>query len=178
MVLVEVAALQQAVGLVMGVLRTFPGDGDITETSCAVLWLLALHGKPWGLQGRGIQPSLNQTVLVLLSQAVPPTPIGCVKEPQLESLVTLFLKSIRLGQGRTLLVMNACRGLACLARESGEPGIVEVEPHQCPATPDTNPARVDPGCCWVWPPLLSPPPSPRRVFTTMGATDPTSAYTL
>ncbi|XP_049629729.1 serine/threonine kinase-like domain-containing protein STKLD1 [Suncus etruscus] len=85
-VLVEVAALQQAVGIVMGVLRTFPGDGDITETSCAVLWLLALH--------------------------------GCVKEPQLESLVTLFLKSIRLGQGRTLLVMNACRGLACLARES------------------------------------------------------------
>lgn len=73
-VLVEVAALQQAVGLVMGVLRTFPGDGDITETSCAVLWLLALHGKPWGLQGRGVQPSLSQTVPVLLSQAVPPHP--------------------------------------------------------------------------------------------------------
>ncbi|XP_054979999.1 serine/threonine kinase-like domain-containing protein STKLD1 [Sorex araneus] len=43
---------------------------------------------------------------------------GCVKEPELEQLAGLFLRCIRLGQGRALLVTSAYRGLAGLAKES------------------------------------------------------------
>lgn len=37
-------------------------------------------------------------------------------------MVALFLQSIRLCQDRVLLVNNAYRGLASLAKVSGEPG--------------------------------------------------------
>lgn len=36
--------------------------------------------------------------------------------------MVLFLQSLRLCQDRILLVNNACRGLASLAKVSGEPG--------------------------------------------------------
>lgn len=36
--------------------------------------------------------------------------------------MVLFLQSLRLCQDRVLLVNNACRGLASLAKVSGEPG--------------------------------------------------------
>ncbi|XP_058158654.1 serine/threonine kinase-like domain-containing protein STKLD1 isoform X2 [Dasypus novemcinctus] len=43
---------------------------------------------------------------------------GCIKEHQLEHVVGLLLHSIRLCQDRVLLVSNAYRGLASLAKES------------------------------------------------------------
>jgi hypothetical protein len=46
----------------------------------------------------------------------------CIKECQFEPVVALFLQSIQLCQDRVLLVNNACRGLASLAKVSGEPG--------------------------------------------------------
>lgn len=51
-----------------------------------------------------------------------PPPAGCIKEHLLEEVVVLFLQSLRLCQDRVLLVNNACRGLASLAKVSGEPG--------------------------------------------------------
>lgn len=47
---------------------------------------------------------------------------GCIKEHQFADVVTLFLQSIRLCQERIPLVNNAYRGLASLAKVSGEPG--------------------------------------------------------
>lgn len=47
-------------------------------------------------------------------------PTGCIKEQLLEEVVVLLLRSLRLCQGRVLLVNNACRGLASLAKVSGE----------------------------------------------------------
>ncbi|XP_055988650.1 serine/threonine kinase-like domain-containing protein STKLD1 [Sorex fumeus] len=77
-------SLERAVGLVTKAQTAFPEDLDIAESSCALLWLLAMQ--------------------------------GCIKEP--EQLTSLFLHCIRLGQDRALLVTNAYRGLACLAKES------------------------------------------------------------
>lgn len=47
---------------------------------------------------------------------------GCIKESQFEKVVELFLRSIQLCPGRVLLVNNACRGLASLAKVSGKSG--------------------------------------------------------
>lgn len=47
---------------------------------------------------------------------------GCIKEHLFEEVVSLFLQSIRLCQDRVLLVNSAYRGLASLAKVSGEPG--------------------------------------------------------
>lgn len=47
---------------------------------------------------------------------------GCIQEQQFEEVVALCLRSIRLSQDRVLLVNNACRGMAGLAKVSGEPG--------------------------------------------------------
>ena len=47
---------------------------------------------------------------------------GCIKEQQLEEAVVLLLQNIRLRQDRVLLVNNAYRALASLAKLSGEPG--------------------------------------------------------
>lgn len=66
-------------------------------------------------------------------EVCPPTPsqgheastrpsAGCIKEDQFEDVAALFLRSIRLCQDRVLLVNNAYRGLASLAKVSGEPG--------------------------------------------------------
>ncbi|XP_005408492.1 PREDICTED: serine/threonine kinase-like domain-containing protein STKLD1 isoform X2 [Chinchilla lanigera] len=44
--------------------------------------------------------------------------LGCIREEQLEEVVVLLLRSIRLGQGRVRLVNNAYRGLASLAKAS------------------------------------------------------------
>lgn len=46
-----------------------------------------------------------------------------MSEWQFEKVVDLFLQSIRLSQERVLLVNNAYRGLASLAKVSGEPSI-------------------------------------------------------
>lgn len=45
---------------------------------------------------------------------------GCIKEGQFEQVVVLLLRSIQLCPGRVLLVNNALRGLASLAKESGK----------------------------------------------------------
>ncbi|XP_023556187.1 serine/threonine kinase-like domain-containing protein STKLD1 isoform X2 [Octodon degus] len=44
--------------------------------------------------------------------------LGCIREEELEKVVVLLLRSIRLGQGRVQLVNNAYRGLASLAKAS------------------------------------------------------------
>ncbi|XP_036187351.1 serine/threonine kinase-like domain-containing protein STKLD1 [Myotis myotis] len=44
--------------------------------------------------------------------------LGCIPEHLLEEMVVLFLQSLRLCQDRILLVNNACRGLASLAKVS------------------------------------------------------------
>lgn len=47
---------------------------------------------------------------------------GCIKEHELEQVTALLLHSVRLCQDRVLLVNNAYRGLASLAKRSGEQG--------------------------------------------------------
>ncbi|KAM7092583.1 serine/threonine kinase-like domain-containing protein STKLD1 isoform 2-T2 [Molossus nigricans] len=44
--------------------------------------------------------------------------LGCIKEPLFEEVVSLFVRSIRQGQDRVLLLNNALRGLASLAKAS------------------------------------------------------------
>ncbi|XP_036757287.2 serine/threonine kinase-like domain-containing protein STKLD1 [Manis pentadactyla] len=54
--------------------------------------------------------------------------LGCLKEQQFEGVVALFLKSIRLSQDRVLLVKNAYRGLASLAKVSELAALQVVAP--------------------------------------------------
>lgn len=59
-------------------------------------------------------------------QALPTA--GCIQEEQLEEVVALLLRSIQLGQDRVQLVNNAYRGLASLAKASGELGWCQLSP--------------------------------------------------
>ncbi|XP_006863890.1 PREDICTED: probable inactive protein kinase-like protein SgK071 [Chrysochloris asiatica] len=54
--------------------------------------------------------------------------LGCIKEEQLEQVTGLFLQSIRLCQVRVLLVNNAYRGLASLAKVSELAAFLVVVP--------------------------------------------------
>ncbi|XP_047556781.1 LOW QUALITY PROTEIN: serine/threonine kinase-like domain-containing protein STKLD1 [Lutra lutra] len=56
--------------------------------------------------------------------------LGCIKEDQLEDVVALFLQSIRLCQDRVLLVNNAYRGLASLAKVSELAALQVVVPEE------------------------------------------------
>ena len=117
-VAVDKGPLEKAPALIAEVLAIHPTDAEMAEAGCAALWLLSLLGESPGalrLEG-GLGPwrrSLSHN---------PPAPTGCVKEQQLEKVVVLFLQSIRLCQDRVLLVTSAYRGLASLAKASGEPG--------------------------------------------------------
>ncbi|XP_044120300.1 serine/threonine kinase-like domain-containing protein STKLD1 [Neovison vison] len=56
--------------------------------------------------------------------------LGCIKKDQFEDVVALFLQSIRLCQDRVLLVNNAYRGLASLAKVSELAALQVVEPEE------------------------------------------------
>ncbi|XP_015361250.1 serine/threonine kinase-like domain-containing protein STKLD1 isoform X3 [Marmota marmota marmota] len=98
--------------LVIQVLDTHPTDAEIAEAGCAVFWLLSLLGeelRPLRVSGEG---SPGHRATRSLSSA------GCMSEWQFEKVVELLLQSIRLSQERVLLVNNAYRGLASLAKVS------------------------------------------------------------
>nr|XP_036270284.1 serine/threonine kinase-like domain-containing protein STKLD1 [Pipistrellus kuhlii] len=59
-----------------------------------------------------------------------PPPAGCIEEHLLEEVVVLFLRSLRLCQDRVLLVNNACRGLASLAKVSELAALRVVVPEE------------------------------------------------
>lgn len=111
--------------LVIQVLDTHPTDAEIAEAGCAVFWLLSLLGeelRPLRVSGEG---SPGHRATRSLSSA------GCMSEWQFEKVVELLLQSIRLSQERVLLVNNAYRGLASLAKVSGEPSVrAEISPGQ------------------------------------------------
>nr|XP_025715275.1 serine/threonine kinase-like domain-containing protein STKLD1 isoform X2 [Callorhinus ursinus] len=56
--------------------------------------------------------------------------LGCIKEHQFEDVVALFLRSIRLCPDRVLLVNNAYRGLASLAKVSELAALQVVAPEE------------------------------------------------
>ncbi|XP_074187412.1 serine/threonine kinase-like domain-containing protein STKLD1 [Rhinolophus sinicus] len=56
--------------------------------------------------------------------------LGCIKEHQFEEVAALFLQSIRLCQDRVLLVNNAYRGLASLAKVSELVALQVVVPEE------------------------------------------------
>ncbi|XP_027278536.1 serine/threonine kinase-like domain-containing protein STKLD1 isoform X2 [Cricetulus griseus] len=74
--------------------------------STMVTWVLTTYPEDVEIAEAGC------AVLWLLSL------LGCIKESQFEHVVELFLRSIQLCPRRVLLVNNACRGLASLAKVS------------------------------------------------------------
>lgn len=110
--IMDKAPLEKAPGLIAGLLAAYPQDTEMAESGCAVLWLLSLLGEVPGGAGC-LGPGGDDP------RPAPP-PAGCIKEHLLEEVVVLFLRSLRLCQDRVLLVNNACRGLASLAKVSGE----------------------------------------------------------
>ncbi|KAM7238297.1 hypothetical protein CapIbe_009817 [Capra ibex] len=97
-IIVNKAPLERAPALVAEVLATFPGDAEVAEAGCAVLWLLSL--------------------------------LGCIQEQECAEVVDLLLQSIRLHQDRVLLVNNAYRGLASLAKVSELAALQAVLPRE------------------------------------------------
>ncbi|XP_068826343.1 serine/threonine kinase-like domain-containing protein STKLD1 [Capricornis sumatraensis] len=97
-IIVNKAPLERAPARVAEVLATFPGDADVAEAGCAVLWLLSL--------------------------------LGCIQEQECAEVVDLLLQSIRLHQDRVLLVNNAYRGLASLAKVSELAALQVVVPRE------------------------------------------------
>ncbi|XP_021050668.1 serine/threonine kinase-like domain-containing protein STKLD1 [Mus pahari] len=78
----------------------------LEQLSGMVTWVLATHPEDVEVAEAGC------AVLWLLSL------LGCIKETQFEQVVVLLLRSIQLCPGRVLLVNNAFRGLASLAKVS------------------------------------------------------------
>ncbi|XP_034349220.1 serine/threonine kinase-like domain-containing protein STKLD1 [Arvicanthis niloticus] len=78
----------------------------LEQLSGTVTWVLATHPEDVEVAEAGC------AVLWLLSL------LGCIKESQFEEVVVLLLNSIQLCPGRVLLVNNAFRGLASLAKVS------------------------------------------------------------
>ncbi|NP_001366393.1 serine/threonine kinase-like domain-containing protein STKLD1 isoform 3 [Mus musculus] len=78
----------------------------LEQLSGMVTWVLATHPEDVEIAEAGC------AVLWLLSL------LGCIKESQFEQVVVLLLRSIQLCPGRVLLVNNAFRGLASLAKVS------------------------------------------------------------
>uniref|UniRef100_A0A8C9JL19 Serine/threonine kinase-like domain-containing protein STKLD1 n=1 Tax=Panthera tigris altaica TaxID=74533 RepID=A0A8C9JL19_PANTA len=114
-------------------LSTFPTNRDICINGLSLLWALMVDAVIVNKT-----PLEKAPVLIAEVLAAHPTDaemaeagcavfwllslLGCVKEHQFADVVTLFLQSIRLCQDRIPLVNNAYRGLASLAKVSGEGG--------------------------------------------------------
>lgn len=86
----------------------------MAEAGCSVLWLLSLLGEQLGAQGRGAGQAPGHR------RAGPSA--GCIQEQECAEVADLLLRSVQLCQDRVLLLNNAYRGLASLAKVSGEPG--------------------------------------------------------
>ncbi|KAI4587738.1 hypothetical protein MJG53_005525 [Ovis ammon polii x Ovis aries] len=121
-IIVNKAPLERAPALVAEVLATFPGDAEVAEAGCAVLWLLSLLGEQLGAQGRRAGRAPGHRC------AGPST--GCIQEQECAEVVDLLLQSIRLHQDRVLLVNNAYRGLASLAKVSELAALQVVLPRE------------------------------------------------
>ncbi|KAM5298557.1 LOW QUALITY PROTEIN: serine/threonine kinase-like domain-containing protein STKLD1 [Ctenodactylus gundi] len=108
------ALLETIPALAMQVLAAHRTDADIAEAGCAVLWLLSLLGEqPGAGEQEGAGPGSRRVASYTLN-----APAGCIKEQQLEDAVATLLRSIQLCPARVLLVNNAYRGLASLAKVS------------------------------------------------------------
>ncbi|KAG5210977.1 hypothetical protein JEQ12_013406 [Ovis aries] len=121
-IIVNKAPLERAPALVAEVLATFPGDAEVAEAGCAVLWLLSLLGEQLGAQGQRAGRAPGHRC------AGPST--GCIQEQECAEVVDLLLQSIRLHQDRVLLVNNAYRGLASLAKVSELAALQVVLPRE------------------------------------------------
>ncbi|KAI4547587.1 hypothetical protein MG293_004142 [Ovis ammon polii] len=121
-IIVNKAPLERAPALVAEVLATFPGDAEVAEAGCAVLWLLSLLGEQLGAQGRRAGRAPGHRC------AGPST--GCIQEQECAEVVDLLLQSIRLHQDRVLLVNNAYHGLASLAKVSELAALQVVLPRE------------------------------------------------
>lgn len=109
------APLERAPALVAEVLATFPKDAEMAEAGCSVLWLLSLLGEQLGAEGRRAGQASGH-------RRAGPSP-GCIQEQECAEVADLLLQSVQLYQDRVLLLNNAYRGLASLAKVSGEPGL-------------------------------------------------------
>ncbi|KAM9082151.1 LOW QUALITY PROTEIN: serine/threonine kinase-like domain-containing protein STKLD1 [Megaptera novaeangliae] len=120
---VNKAPLEKAPALIAEVLATYPTDAEMAEAGCAVLWLLSLLGEQLGPRGRrgGPGPARRGTCR---------PSAGCIKEQQLEEVVALLLQNIRVRQDRVLLVNNAYRALASLAKLSELAALQVVMPEE------------------------------------------------
>ncbi|XP_047624787.1 serine/threonine kinase-like domain-containing protein STKLD1 isoform X3 [Phacochoerus africanus] len=122
-------------------LDTFPRNRDLCINGLILLWALLVDAVAVDKGPLEKAPALIAEVL-----ATHPTDtemaeagcaalwllslLGCVKEQQLEKVVVLFLQSIRLCQDRVLLVTNAYRGLASLAKASELAALQVVTPEE------------------------------------------------
>ncbi|KAF4016826.1 hypothetical protein G4228_007865 [Cervus hanglu yarkandensis] len=121
-VIVNKAPLERAPALVAEVLATFPQDAEMAEAGCSVLWLLSLLGEELGAQGRGAGQAPGHR------RAGPSA--GCIQEQECAEVADLLLRSVQLCQDRVLLLNNAYRGLASLAKVSELAALQVVMPRE------------------------------------------------
>ncbi|XP_016008494.2 serine/threonine kinase-like domain-containing protein STKLD1 isoform X1 [Rousettus aegyptiacus] len=115
---------------VLAHLDTFSGNRDICVSGLSLLWVLLVDVSAIIVSA----PLEKAPVVVTKLLATYPTDVemaeagcavlwllsllGCIREHQLEEVVVLLLRSVRLCQDRVLLVNNAYRGLANLVKVS------------------------------------------------------------
>ncbi|XP_069914574.1 serine/threonine kinase-like domain-containing protein STKLD1 isoform X5 [Oryctolagus cuniculus] len=110
-------------------LSSFPGNRDLCVSSLGLLWALLVDAVIVNKAPLEKIPGLVVQVLTAYPVDVDMAEagcgvfwllslLGCIQEQQFEEVVALCLRSIRLSQDRVLLVNNACRGMAGLAKVS------------------------------------------------------------
>ncbi|XP_062064384.1 serine/threonine kinase-like domain-containing protein STKLD1 [Lepus europaeus] len=110
-------------------LTRFPGNRDLCIASLGLLWALLVDAAIVNKAPLEKIPGLVVQVLTAYPVDVEMAEagcgvfwllslLGCIQEQQFEEVVALCLRSIRLSQDRVLLVNNACRGMASLAKVS------------------------------------------------------------
>ncbi|XP_024907020.1 LOW QUALITY PROTEIN: serine/threonine kinase-like domain-containing protein STKLD1 [Pteropus alecto] len=123
-------------------LDTFSENRDVCISGLSLLWVLLVDVSAIIVSA----PLEKAPVLVAKLLATYPTDVemaevgcavlwllsllGCIKEHQFEEVVVLFLRSMRLGQDRVLLVNNAYRGLASLVKVSELAALQVVVPQK------------------------------------------------
>uniref|UniRef100_A0A8C0WX58 Protein kinase domain-containing protein n=1 Tax=Castor canadensis TaxID=51338 RepID=A0A8C0WX58_CASCN len=115
--------------LLLDHLHRFPDDRDVCLGALGLLWSLLVDAVIMNKAPLEKIPALVIQLLDTHSMDAEMAEAGCavlwllslldcIKECQFEPVVALFLQSIQLCQDRVLLVNNACRGLASLAKVS------------------------------------------------------------
>ncbi|XP_039714737.1 serine/threonine kinase-like domain-containing protein STKLD1 [Pteropus medius] len=123
-------------------LDTFSENRDVCISGLSLLWVLLVDVSAIIVSA----PLEKAPVLVAKLLATYPTDVemaeagcavlwllsllGCIKEHLFEEVVVLFLRSMRLGQDRVLLVNNAYRGLASLVKVSELAALQVVVPQK------------------------------------------------